>query len=66
VRKLLTSEVARTKLNAILRVGQALGYAAVAEFVEEQDILMRLKALDVPFAQGFGVCQPHPIEALAS
>ena len=66
VRKLLTSEVARTKLGAILRVGQALGYAAVAEFVEEQDILLRLKALDVPFAQGFGVYQPHPIEALAS
>jgi EAL domain-containing protein (putative c-di-GMP-specific phosphodiesterase class I) len=65
VRKLLTSEVARTKLGAILRVGQALGYAAVAEFVEEQDILLRLKALDVPFAQGFGVYQPHPIEALA-
>ena len=58
VRKLLASEVARTKLNAILRVGKALGYAVVAEFVEEQDILLRLKALDVPFAQGFGVYQP--------
>jgi len=65
VRKLLTSEVARTKLNAILRVGQTLGYAAVAEFVEEQDILLRLKALEVPFAQGFGIYKPHPIEALA-
>jgi len=65
VRKLLTSEVARTKMTAILRIGKALGYAVVAEFVEEQDILLRLKALDVPFAQGFGVYQPHPIEALA-
>ena len=66
VRKLLASEVARTKMNAILRVGNALNYAVVAEFVEEQDILLRLKALDVPYAQGFGVYQPHPIEALAS
>ena len=24
-----------------------------------------LKALEIPFAQGFGVVQPHPIEALA-
>lgn len=66
VRKLLASEVARTKMNAILRVGKSLNYAVVAEFVEEQDILLRLKALDVPYAQGFGVLQPHPIEALAS
>jgi EAL domain-containing protein (putative c-di-GMP-specific phosphodiesterase class I) len=66
VRKLLSSEVARTKMNAILRIGKSLNYAVVAEFVEEQDILLRLKALDVPYAQGFGVYQPHPIDALAS
>ena len=65
VRKLLSSELARTKMNAILRIGQALGYAVVAEFVEEQDILARLKALDVGFAQGFGVFQPQPIEKVA-
>jgi EAL domain-containing protein (putative c-di-GMP-specific phosphodiesterase class I) len=66
VRKLLASEVARTKMNAILRVGKALNYAVVAEFVEEEDILLRLKALDVPYAQGFGVVQPQPIESLAA
>lgn len=65
VRKLLASEIARTKMNAILRIGKALGYAVVAEFVEEQDILLRLKALEVPYAQGFGVYQPHPMDALA-
>ena len=66
VRKLLSSEVARTKMNAILRIGKSLNYGVVAEFVEEQDVLLRLKALDVPYAQGFGVYQPHPIDALAS
>ncbi len=65
VRKLLASEVARTKMGAILRIGKALGYATVAEFVEEQDILLRLKALDVPYAQGFGIYQPQPIDSLA-
>jgi len=54
--------VARTKMNAILRIGKALDYAVVAEFVEEQDVLLRLKALDVPYAQGFGVVQPQPID----
>jgi EAL domain-containing protein (putative c-di-GMP-specific phosphodiesterase class I) len=65
VRKLLTSEVARTKLNAILRVGQAIDLKVIAECVEEQDILMRLKALGVDYAQGFGIVQPQPIDSLS-
>jgi hypothetical protein len=33
--------------------------------VEDRDILLRLKALDVTFAQGFGICEPHAIELLS-
>jgi EAL domain-containing protein (putative c-di-GMP-specific phosphodiesterase class I) len=65
-RKLLTSELAKTKMNALLRVSQALGFALVAEFVEEQDVLQRLTALGVGYAQGFGVYQPQPIESFAA
>ena len=61
-RKILVSEVARNKMNAILRVGETLGFAVVAECVEDQDVLTRLKALGVGFAQGFGIYQPHPID----
>jgi len=64
VRKILTSEVAHAKLNAVLRVGEALRFGVVAECVEDQDILLRLKALNVGFAQGFGIYQPHPISSL--
>ena len=64
-RKILSSEVSRTKMNAILRVGEALGFAVVAECVEDQDVLTRLKALRVSFAQGFGIYQPHPIDKVA-
>lgn len=66
VRKLLTSEAARTKMNAMVRVAEALGIGLVAECVEEQDILLRLKALNVSHAQGFGVYQPHPLDAIAA
>lgn len=65
VRKLLTSEVARTKMNAILRVAEAIHMGVVAECVEQQDVLARLKALNVSHAQGFGIYQPHPIDAIA-
>ncbi len=63
-RKVLTSDTARHKLNAMVRAGQALGYAVVAECVEEQDVLTRLKAMGVAYAQGFGIYQPHPIDSL--
>ncbi len=66
VRKITSSEVARTKLAAILRVGQAIDLKVIAECVEEQDVLMRLKALGVGFAQGFGIVQPQPIGTLAA
>lgn len=66
IRKLLSSEVAKTKMNAILRVSEALKFAIVAECVEDQDVLLRLKALGCAYAQGFGIYQPHPIEALAA
>lgn len=65
VRNVLKTPVALTKLNAVLRVGEVIGVEVIAECVEEEDILMRLKALGVGYAQGFGVCQPHAIEKIA-
>ena len=64
-RKLTSSDVARSKLSAIHRVSEALGFSVVAECVEDQDVLVHLKAMGVGFAQGFGVHRPHPIETLA-
>jgi len=66
VRKLLTAPSAEAKLRAILRVGEVMGFQVIAEMVEEQDILVRLKALGVAYAQGFGIQQPHPIEKMAA
>ena len=64
-RKLLTAPSAESKLKAILRVGEVMGFQCVAEMVEEERILNRLKALGVTYAQGFGVQPPQPIETLA-
>ncbi len=65
VRKILVAPAAEAKLRAILRVGEVMGFQVIAEMVEEQDILLRLKALGVGFAQGFGIQQPHPIGRIA-
>ena len=66
VRKLLSAPAAEAKLKAILRVGEVMGFQTIGEMVEEQDILVRLKALGAGYAQGFGIQPPHPIEKLAS
>lgn len=65
-RKILSSDPARNKMNAILRVSEALKFAVVAECVEDQNVLLRLKALGVGYAQGFGIYQPHPMDAVAA
>jgi EAL domain-containing protein (putative c-di-GMP-specific phosphodiesterase class I) len=65
-RKLLAGDGARAKFDATLRVGEALGFAVVAECVEEQEILDELKAMDVGFAQGFGIHPPRPIASVPS
>jgi EAL domain-containing protein (putative c-di-GMP-specific phosphodiesterase class I) len=65
VRKLLSASAAEAKLRAILRVGEVMGFQVIAEMVEDQDILLRLKALGVGYAQGFGIQQPHAIELIA-
>ncbi|MBV8030026.1 MAG: EAL domain-containing protein [Betaproteobacteria bacterium] len=65
VRKILTSELARTKLDAILRVAKSINLGVIAECVEEQEIFVRLKTLGVGYAQGFGIVQPQPIDKIA-
>lgn len=66
IRKVLKSEASDSKLKAIVRVAQAIGTAVIAECVEEQDVLVRVKALGVGYAQGFGISRPHPIESIAA
>ena len=66
VRQLLTSSSAERKLLAILRVAESIGFAVIAEMVEDQDILTRLKALGVGYAQGFGIHEPRAIDGFAA
>lgn len=65
-RHLLTSDMSDGKMRAILRVGEVLKFGVVAECVEEQDVVLRLKALGCGYAQGFGIYQPQPLDRLAA
>jgi diguanylate cyclase (GGDEF)-like protein/PAS domain S-box-containing protein len=57
--------VDRSMVEAISKVGRALGIATVAECVESEAVLDELKRIGVDFAQGFFVAIPQPIAQLA-
>jgi diguanylate cyclase (GGDEF)-like protein/PAS domain S-box-containing protein len=56
--------VNRSMVEAISKVGRALGIATVAECVESQAVLEELKRIGVDFAQGFHLARPLPIAQL--
>ncbi|HXN80040.1 MAG TPA: EAL domain-containing protein, partial [Steroidobacteraceae bacterium] len=56
--------VNRSMVEAIGKVGRALGIATVAECVESEMVLAELKRIGVDFAQGFHLAYPLPIAQL--
>jgi len=62
IREVLTVQTSENKLKAIVRIADALAIGVIGACIEEQDVLSRIKALGVGFAQGFGILRPHPIE----
>jgi len=64
VRSLDTSQTSRTKLDAIVRIGQVIGYGVIGECVENAEALGQLRSAGAGYAQGFGIHQPAPIEAI--
>ena len=47
-------------VEAINRIGQVMGIKTIAEFVENDDILEKVKILGVNYAQGYGIAKPQP------
>jgi EAL domain-containing protein (putative c-di-GMP-specific phosphodiesterase class I) len=66
IRKLASSDVARSKLNAISRVGEVIGVGVIGECVEDPNVVELLKAAGVGYAQGFGIAKPEAIEGFCS
>jgi EAL domain-containing protein (putative c-di-GMP-specific phosphodiesterase class I)/PAS domain-containing protein len=49
------------KVRAIVGVCQKLGVRTIAEFVEDDRTLEKLRELGIDYAQGFGIARPGPI-----
>lgn len=66
IRKLASSDVARSKLNAISRVGEVIGVGVIAECVEDPNVIELLRTAGVGYAQGFGIAAPEAIEGFCA
>jgi PAS domain S-box-containing protein len=53
--------IASEMVEAIARIASVMGIQTIAEFVENDSILVKLKALGVDYAQGYGIGKPCPL-----
>ncbi|MBI1890853.1 MAG: EAL domain-containing protein [Burkholderiales bacterium] len=60
VKDMAHDEVDAAMVEAINSIGHVMGIQTIAEFVENETILERLRALGVDYAQGYGIARPQP------
>ncbi len=61
---ILKDEKDLAKVIAINRIAQTIKVQTIAELVETDDIIVKLRELGIDFAQGFGVAHPQPLKML--
>jgi len=66
VHNVLHDPIDRSMVEAVARIGNAMGIATVAERVDSADVLQCLAEIGVPYAQGNYISPPQPIDVLAS
>lgn len=61
VKDILTDATDLAMIEAINTVGHVMGIKTIAEFVENEAILDKIRALGVNYAQGYGIAKPLPL-----
>jgi EAL domain-containing protein (putative c-di-GMP-specific phosphodiesterase class I) len=62
VRDILSDPIDDAMVKSINDIGHILDLTTIAEYVENEDILKRLRVLGVDQAQGYYIAKPEPIE----
>ncbi|GAC1464929.1 MAG: hypothetical protein NVS2B14_09650 [Chamaesiphon sp.] len=61
IRDIIDDLVDLAFVESINHIGHVLGIQTIAEFVENDVILQKLKDIGVDYAQGYGISQPHSL-----
>lgn len=63
VLNILSDPVALAKAVAINNVAKKIGVKTIAEYVESEEMIVKLRELGIDLAQGFGIARPKPLDA---
>lgn len=64
VRDAVANQRSESMIRAIAQLGRTMGMETVAEYVETDDLRMRMAALGVDYGQGFAMGRPQPLADL--
>lgn len=64
IRNIINDPIDLAMTRSINEIGHVMGMSTIAEFVENEEILQRLKQLGVDYAQGYHIAKPAPIDTL--
>jgi diguanylate cyclase (GGDEF)-like protein/PAS domain S-box-containing protein len=62
VRDMVNNKIDHAMVAAINQIGHVMGIQTIAEFVENDQIMHKLKKLGVDYAQGYAISRPTPLE----
>jgi diguanylate cyclase (GGDEF)-like protein/PAS domain S-box-containing protein len=64
VRDILEDSIDMAMVKSINEIGHVMGKRTIAEYVENDTILERLREIGVDYAQGYGIAPPRPLSDL--
>ncbi|MDJ0808037.1 MAG: EAL domain-containing protein [Gammaproteobacteria bacterium] len=64
VKDILSDPIDAAMVKSINEIGQIMGKQTIAEFVESDAILEKLREIGVDYAQGYGIGRPQPLLSL--
>lgn len=64
VKAIVDDNINHAMVRSINEIGQVMGKQTIAEFVENEAILERLRGMGINYAQGYGIDRPRPIEQM--
>ena len=64
VKNMIKDKVDCAMVESINQIGHIMGLKTIAEFVENTEILEKLKTMGVDHGQGYGIAKPTPLDTL--
>ena len=64
VKAIVDDCINQAMVRSINEIGQVMGKQTIAEFVENDAILEKLRRIGINYAQGYGIDRPRPIEQM--